>query len=147
MPRGRLFANEGKEIGVFAGCGARGRQGASRRRASVARATPLPPAARNGRSKGTRSRAAHRHSRPEQRFTPQAITSRPSPGRRRGVSPPVGSERPPNPSRARASLLRDINPSSPTTSYKHRIRQVCVPCRRHVHSHTTAAILRFVITS
>ncbi|XP_037294467.1 hepatocyte nuclear factor 6 [Manduca sexta] len=73
IPTDMLRQRRVKKQGCLQDAGRGGRQGASRRRASVARATPLPPAARYGRSSGARPRAAHRHRRPEQRFTAATV--------------------------------------------------------------------------
>lgn len=127
---------------MFAG-GPRGRKGASRRRAPVARATPPPPAARHGRDTSSRPRASHGDSCTKQRIATKIITGRFTPGRRRSVPPAVRSQRPPHTPRTRASVVRHTNTATTATSDQHSFRQIRLSCGRHVHCYSTAAILRF----
>lgn len=140
----RLFVDEGKETGVFAGCGEGGRAGAARTRGSVARATPQPPAARYGRPHEG-PRAAHRDRRAEQRVAPAPVPGRPAPRRRRGLPPSVRRQRPPHPAGARAGLLRDAYTLAAAAPYKYSLGQIRIPCRRHVHGYPAAAVLCFSI--
>lgn len=133
-------------VGGFAGRGTRGRQGATRKRASVAFATAPSPVARHGRRQSPRPRAAHRHSRPKQRFTPSPVPGRLAPRRRRRIPSPIRRERPSHPARARARFVRDSYPVATFAPHKHSIRQVRVPCGRHFHCYTTAAVLRIALT-